>query len=70
MKAYYIHWSYPAIADDAYFYGGEDDDKLFHKKENAEKYMEKKLQEFRLAEEFGDYPNSGIVCERDIVFED
>lgn len=70
MKAYYIHWYYPSSADDSLYYGGTDDEKLFHHKENAEKYMEKKLQEFKLAEEFGDYPNDGIVCERDIVFED
>lgn len=37
MKAYYIHWSYPTTADDSLYYGGDNDDKLFHHKENAEK---------------------------------
>lgn len=46
MKAYYIHWSYPTTADDEYFYGGTDDEKLFHHKENAEKYMKEILKDF------------------------
>ena len=35
MKAYYIHWSYPASADDQLYYSGEDDERLFHHEENA-----------------------------------
>jgi hypothetical protein len=46
MKAYYIHWNYPSTADDALYYSGIDDEKLFHKKENAQKYMEEKLKDF------------------------
>lgn len=46
MKAYYIHWIYPSSADASLFYGGTDDDKLFHKEENARKYMEEKLKDF------------------------
>ena len=30
MIAHYIHWHYPASADDANYYAGRDDDKLFH----------------------------------------
>ena len=46
MIAYYIHWSYPASADDANFYAGRDDDKLFHHKENAEKYAKDQISEW------------------------
>ena len=37
MIAYYVHWIYPPTADDELFYGGIDDEKLFHHQENAEK---------------------------------
>ena len=47
MIAYYIHWIYPASADDANFYAGRDDDKLFHHKENAEKYAKKQLNQWQ-----------------------
>lgn len=46
MKAYYIHWNYPASADDSLYYSGSDDEKFFHKEENAKKYMEEKLKDF------------------------
>ena len=46
MIAYYIHWHYPASADDANFYAGQDDDKLFHHKENAEKYAKDQINEW------------------------
>ena len=44
MKAYYIHWSYPATADDGLYYGGDDDDRLFHHKENAEKIAKESVE--------------------------
>ena len=47
MIAYYVHWHYPASADDANYYAGQDDDKLFHHKENAEKYAKKQLKQWR-----------------------
>lgn len=46
MTAYYIHWHYSATADDANFYAGQDDDKLFHHKDNAEKYAKDKINEW------------------------
>jgi hypothetical protein len=46
MIAYYVHWHYPASADDVNFYCGQDDDKLFHHKENAEKYAKDKINEW------------------------
>ena len=46
MIAYYIHWHYSASADDANFYAGRDDDKLFHHKENAEKYAKDQISEW------------------------
>ena len=46
MKAYYIHWIYDFTADDANFHAGQDDDKLFHHKENAEKYAKDKINEW------------------------
>lgn len=45
MKAYYIHWNYPPSAEDALYYAGKDDNHLFHHKENAETFAEKKLVE-------------------------
>ena len=45
MIAYYVHWHYPSTADNELFYGGEDDDKLFYHKENAEKYAKDKMDE-------------------------
>lgn len=47
MKAYYVHWHYPASADDANYYAGKDDDKFFHHKENAEKYAKEQLQQWQ-----------------------
>ena len=46
MIAYYIHWRYPATADDANYYAGRDDDKFFHNEENAEKYAKDKINEW------------------------
>ena len=46
MIAYYIHWNYPPTADNSNFYAGRDDDKLFHHKENAEKYAKDKINEW------------------------
>lgn len=46
MKAFYIHWNYPATADDAPYYSGTDDDKFFHHKENAVNYAEKRLKDY------------------------
>lgn len=46
MKAYYIHWDYPTTADDTLYYSGTDDKKLFHHKENAQKYMEEELKDY------------------------
>lgn len=43
MIAYYVHWYYPASADNANFYGGQDNDKLFHHLENAENYAKNEL---------------------------
>lgn len=45
MIAYYIHWNYPASADDALYYAGKDDKHLFHHKENAEEFAKNKLAE-------------------------
>lgn len=47
MIAYYVHWHYPASADDANYYAGRDDDKLFHHKENAEKYAKEQLNQWQ-----------------------
>lgn len=47
MKAYYIHWSYPASADDVFYYSGKDDDRLFHHKENAIKCAEDILETYK-----------------------
>ena len=57
MIAYYIHWHYPVTADNELFYGGEDDDKLFHHKENAEKYAKDKIDEWHKASARFDYLN-------------
>ena len=46
MIAYYIHWHYDNTCDDANFYAGQDDDKLFHHKENAKKYAKDKINEW------------------------
>ena len=60
MIAYYIHWHYPATADDANYYAGRDDDKLFHHKENAKSYAEKQLKQWRNdAERFYELDNKG-----------
>lgn len=72
MKAYYIHWSYPPSADDAAYYAGNDDQRLFHHKENAETIAKKEL-ETRHGEFFDgcfDEPDGYCICERDITFED
>lgn len=55
MIAYYVHWHYPHTADNELFYGGKDDDKLFHHKENAEKYAENKIDEWDKASARFDY---------------
>lgn len=47
MIAYYIHWSYPASADEELFYYGIDDSKFFHHEENAKKYAEKQLKQWQ-----------------------
>ena len=46
MKAYYIHWSYPTTADDSLYYGGDDDYRLFHHKENAEKIAKESVEHY------------------------
>lgn len=46
MKAYNIHWNYPATADDDLFYSGKADKYLFHSKVNAEKRAESLLREY------------------------
>ena len=45
MIAYYVHWIYPPSADDALYYGGSDDEKLFHREENAIAYANKYLKD-------------------------
>ena len=55
MIAYYVHWHYPPTADDANYYAGRDDDKLFHHKENAEKYAKDKIHEWNKASARFDY---------------
>ena len=45
MIAYYVHWIYPSTANDKLFYVGLDDDKLFHKEENAIVYAKKELKQ-------------------------
>ena len=47
MIAYYIHWIYPPTADDANFYAGRDDSKLFHHEENSEKYAKEQLKQWQ-----------------------
>ena len=47
MIAYYIHWRYPATADDANYYAGRDDDKLFHYEEIAKEYAENQLKQWQ-----------------------
>lgn len=47
MIAHYIHWRYPATADNAKYYAGRDDDKLFHHEENAEKYAKEQLKQWQ-----------------------
>lgn len=51
MKAYYIHWIYPASADDELFYGGKDDEKLFYHKERAQTYALSVLKQIEDARE-------------------
>lgn len=45
MIAYYIQWVYPPSADNALFYGGRADDKLFHHKVNAIAYAKNYLKD-------------------------
>lgn len=54
MIAYYVHWIYPASADDALYYAGYDDEKLFHRESNAMAYANKYLKEVqdKLAEAY------------------
>ena len=47
MIAYYVHWIYSSTADDELFYGGLDDDKLFHEEENAISYAKKELKQYQ-----------------------
>jgi hypothetical protein len=47
MTAYYVHWIYPFTADDELFYAGTDDEKLFHKEDNARVYAEKQLKQYQ-----------------------
>lgn len=47
MIAYYIHWSYPPSADDSLFYSGDDDNRLFHHKENAEKLAQDLMNHYQ-----------------------
>lgn len=49
MKAYFIHWSYGASADDQLYYSGTDDGKLFHHKENAINHAETILKKCKIA---------------------
>jgi hypothetical protein len=46
MIAYYVHWYYPPSSDDAVYYSGEEDKKLFHKLENAENYAKNRLNKW------------------------
>ena len=55
MIAYYVHWHYPSTADNELFYGGKDDDKLFHHRENAETYAKNKIDEWDKASTRFDY---------------
>lgn len=55
MKAYYIHWNYGSSADDQLFYGGEDDSRLFHHKENAIKCADISLESFRKYSDYDEY---------------
>lgn len=49
MKGYFIHWNYGASADDQLYYGGTDDGKLFHHKENAINHAETILEKCKIA---------------------
>lgn len=60
MIAYYVHWIYPPTADDANYYVGRDDYKLFHHKENAEKYAKEQLKQWQKDE--------NRFCELDIKY--
>lgn len=58
MIAYYIHWIYDFSADDELFLSGKTDDKLFHHKENAEKYAKDKINEWNDNSSRFDYLNN------------
>ena len=47
MIAYYVHWIYPQSADDELFYGGKNDEKLFHEEDNARAYADKQLKQYQ-----------------------
>lgn len=47
MIAYYVHWIYPPTAEDELFYAGTDDEKLFHKEDNARDYAKKQLKQYQ-----------------------
>lgn len=74
MIAYYIYWTYPPSADDANYYAGNDDNRWFHHKENAEAIAEHELENCTgsFFEDCwdGDIPDGYRICERDITFED
>ena len=71
MIAYYVHWCYPATADDANYFGGQNDDKLFHHEENAEKYAKNKLNQIyndndRFNELNDKYEDEGLTLEEEV----
>lgn len=68
MIAYYVHWNYPTTADNANFYAGQDDDKLFHHKENAEAYAKKELASFEM--KLGDFLYLDIKSEQEGLSEE
>ena len=72
MIAYYVHWIYPPTADDELFYGGIDDEKLFHHSENAEKYAKEQMSEWNndVNFEYNDLPCDYSIRNRNIEFED
>lgn len=47
MKAFYIVWIYDSSANDANYYAGNHDEKLFYHKENAEKYAKDRIKQWK-----------------------
>ena len=75
MKAYYIHWSYPTTADDSLYYDGDDDYRLFHHKENAEKIAKESVEHYvekqkRLGELFAKHMAHETTPEEDKEYYD